>query len=83
MAFSPDGILFVSMPSNQGLYSGRSGGTVFALPDRDQDGTADEVKTVISGLSNLPHGLAFHDGYLYLAEENRVSRYFYQVLGFG
>ena len=79
MAFSPDGILFVSMPSAAGLYSGnRSGGTVFALPDYDQDGEVDEVRPVIAGLSNRPHGLAFYDGYLYLAEENRVSRYSYQ-----
>ena len=82
MAFSPDGILFVSLPSRAGLYSGnRSGGAVFALPDRDQDGQADEVETVISGLSTLPHGLAFNGGYLYLAEENRVSRYPYTGSG--
>ena len=77
MAFSPDGILFVSMPSTEGLYSGSEGGTVFALPDRDQNGVADEVRTVIEGLNNRPHGLAFYGGYLYLAEENRVSRYSY------
>jgi len=78
MAFSPDGILFVSMPSRSGLYTGdRSGGTIFALPDRDRDGVADEVTPVIAGLGNLPHGLAFHDGYLYVAEEDRVSRYLY------
>ena len=79
MAFSSDGILFISMPSTFGLYSGiRFGGAVYALPDRDRNGVADEVRTVIDGLSNLPHGLAFHDGYLYLAEENRVSRYPYR-----
>ncbi len=55
MAFSPDGILFVSMPSRSGLYSGnRSGGAVFALPDRDGDGVVDEVLTALSGLGNLP-----------------------------
>ena len=79
MAFSPDGILFVSMPSRLGLYTGdRSGGTVFALPDRDQDGEADEVRPVIAGLGNLPHGLAFYNGYLYVAEEDSVSRYLYR-----
>jgi glucose/arabinose dehydrogenase len=78
MAFSPDGILFVSMPSRSGLYTGdRSGGTVFALPDRDKDGRADEVIPVIAGLRNLPHGLAFYNGYLYVAEEDSVSRYLY------
>ena len=78
MAFSPDGILFVSLPSTTGLYSGnRSGGKVLALPDLDWDGKVDEVKRVIDRLDNLPHGLAFYDGYLYLAAENSVSRYSY------
>ena len=78
MAFSPDGVLFVSMPSRTGLYSGnRSGGAVFALPDRDRDGKVDEVTPVITGLNNLPHGLAFYDGYLYIAAETSVSRYSY------
>ena len=78
MAFSPDGILFVSLPSTTGLYSGnRSGGKVLALPDLDRDGKVDEVKRVIDRLDNLPHGLAFYDGYLYLAAENSVSRYSY------
>lgn len=78
MAFSPDGILFVSMPSAAGLYggSGLSDGKVYALPDRNGDGTADEVKTVLTGL-RMPHGLAFHDGYLYVAQEGTVARYPY------
>ncbi len=78
MAFSPDGILFVSLPSASGLYKGKGGGKVFALPDRDQDGKADEVKTVLAGLNDRPHGLAFYNGYLYVAEETRISRYPYQ-----
>ena len=66
------------MPSRTGLYSGnRSGGTVFALPDRDRDGEVDVVRPVIAGLNNLPHGLAFYDGYLYLAAGDSVSRYSY------
>lgn len=78
MAFSPDGILFVSLPSTTGLYTGnRSGGKVLALPDRDQDGKVDEVMPVIEGLNNLPHGLAFYDGHLYVAAEDSVSRYSY------
>ena len=87
MAFSPDGILFVSMPSKTGLYSdNRSGGTVFALPDRDRDGEVDDVRPVIAGLNNLPHGLAFYNGYLYLAAGDSISRSvgcqrFWTVLG--
>lgn len=78
MAFSPDGILFVSMPSSAGLYSGSGvdDGAIFALPDRDHNGTADTVTRVLSGL-HMPHGIAFHGGYLYVAEEGTVSRYPY------
>jgi len=82
MAFSPDGILFATIPSETGLYSqNRSGGKVIALPDLDQDGKADEVKTVLTGFNNLPHGIAFQNGYLYIAEENMVTRYKYQNNG--
>ncbi len=82
MAFSPDGILFVSMPSTAGLYggSGVNTGTVLALPDTDHNGSADAVRTVLSGL-HLPHGIAFHAGYLYVAEEGTVSRYPYTTGG--
>ncbi len=78
MAFSPDGILFVSMPSAAGLYSGSSinNGAIFAFPDKDGNGVADETRTVISGL-HIPHGLAFYNGYLYVAEEGKISRYPY------
>lgn len=78
MAFSPDGILFVSMPSSKGLYADNrpDDGKIFAMPDKNNDGVADEVKTVISGL-HIPHGIAFYNGYLYIAEEGKVSRYPY------
>lgn len=78
MAFSPDGILFVSMPSSKGLYAdGRpDDGKIFAMPDKNNDGIADEVKTVISGL-HVPHGIAFYNSYLYIAEEGKISRYPY------
>ena len=48
-------------------------GRVVALPDRNNDGKADEVITVAEGLRN-PHGLAVHDGELYIAAEDRVVR---------
>lgn len=79
MAFSPDGILFVSMPSSKGLYADPrpDDGKIFALPDKDNNGIADEIKTVISGL-HIPHGISFYNGYLYIAEEGTISRYSYR-----
>jgi glucose/arabinose dehydrogenase len=64
MAFDERGVLHVSQAR---------GGSVVALPDRDADGVADEVVMVHDGLSR-PHGLAFRDGWLYVAEEPRVVR---------
>lgn len=49
-------------------------GKVIALPDKDYDGNADSVKEIIKGLDN-PHGIAFYKGKLFVAEENKVSRY--------
>ncbi|MDQ3549000.1 MAG: PQQ-dependent sugar dehydrogenase, partial [Chloroflexota bacterium] len=48
-------------------------GRVLRLPDADGDGVADDAETVLDGLNN-PHGITFHDGELYIAEETRVIR---------
>lgn len=65
LEFSPEGVLLVSVPSL---------GKVMALPDRNGDGIADEIKDVLTNLDK-PHGLAFFDGKLYVAETTRVTRY--------
>jgi len=69
MALSPRGDLLVSITRQ---------GRVLALPDRDGDGRADRVGPVAEGL-DLPHGLAFHQGFLYVAETGRVIRYRYDT----
>jgi glucose/arabinose dehydrogenase len=67
MAIDPAGTLLVSEPS---------AGRVLALPDKNRNGKADSVQTVVTGLDQ-PHGLAFHDGALYIAETSRVQRFAY------
>jgi len=67
MVIDPAGTLLVSEPS---------AGRVLALPDKNGDGKADSVQTVVTGLDQ-PHGLAFHDGALYIAETSRVQRFAY------
>jgi glucose/arabinose dehydrogenase len=67
MTVDPAGTLLVSSPGP---------GRVVALPDRNRDGRADTVVTVADGL-DLPHGLAFKDGQLYVAETGRVRRFRY------
>lgn len=65
LTFSPGGILIASIPNQ---------GKVIMLPDRNRDGVADEVDTILSGL-NKPHGISFYDKFLYVAEETRLGRY--------
>lgn len=65
MAFSPGGVLLVTDTSD---------GTVLALPDPKNTGHAERTVPVLSGL-NAPHGIAFHQGKLYVAEINAVRRY--------
>ena len=58
MAVGPAGIVFVGS---------RSAGKVYAVVDRDADHRADEVHVLASGL-DLPSGVAFRDGHLYVAD---------------
>jgi glucose/arabinose dehydrogenase len=65
MALSPGGTLFVGT---------RAAGKVYAMVDRNGDQQADEVITLAEGL-NMPNGVAFRDGALYVAEINRILRF--------
>jgi len=64
MAVSPDGAVYASQPGR---------GRVVRLADANHDGKADGVVEVVSGLSQ-PHGLAFHKGFLYVANTDGVVR---------
>lgn len=65
MCLSPDGTLFVGT---------RSKGNVYAIRDNNGDFKADKIYILDKGL-NMPNGVAFKDGDLYVAEVNRVLRY--------
>ncbi len=65
MALSPNGTLFVGT---------RNEGKVYAIVDKDGDHRADEVKTIARGL-DMPNGVAFRDGDLYVAEISKIWRY--------
>lgn len=67
LTLDPRGTLLVSVPR---------AGRVIALPDDNGDGKADGVINVVEGLE-LPHGLAFLNGQLYVAETGRVVRFDY------
>src|SRR5215467_9912501 len=65
LLFTSSGDLLVSAPRQ---------GKVFLLQrDADGDGRADGVRVLLDHLYQ-PHGLAFRDGWLYVAETNGVLR---------
>ncbi len=65
MALSPSGVLFVGT---------RRAGKVHALVDADGDGRADVHHIIAEGLQ-MPNGVAFRDGSLFVAEVTRIIRY--------
>jgi glucose/arabinose dehydrogenase len=69
MALSDKGVLFVGS---------KSAGKIYALVDKNGDGRIDEKHdkkyTIASGL-NMPSGIAFKDGSLYVAVVSKVLRY--------
>jgi glucose/arabinose dehydrogenase len=67
MTRGSDGTIFVGTLN-------RGGGRVFALRDENGDYRVDEVYTLAKGL-NLPNGVAYRDGSLYVAEVNRVLEF--------
>ena len=64
MSLSPSGTLFVGT---------RSDGRVYALRDSDGDNKIDKKYTLLEG-GNMPNGVAFRDGDLYIAEVNRILK---------
>ncbi len=64
LTYTPSGTLFVST---------RSEGNLYALKDTDGDYIADKRYTILKG-GNMPNGVAFKDGDLYIAEVNRILK---------
>ena len=64
LALSPSGILYVG---------NRGGDKVYAVVDENKDGKADKVYVVASGL-NIPNGVAFKDGSLYIGAISTIYR---------
>jgi glucose/arabinose dehydrogenase len=61
----------------QGNTAVESGDRLTLLRDADGDGTY-EVQTVYADELNAPYGLAFHDGNLYVANQDALLRFDYQ-----
>lgn len=65
IALSPSGILYVG---------NRSSNFVYALVDTDKDFKVDKKYTLHES-KNMPNGVAFHNGDLYIAEVNRIIKF--------
>lgn len=64
----------VAVDALNAVFVGTRGDSVFAVVDDDRDFRADRVVRVLTGL-HVANGIAWRDGYLYVAEQHRVSRY--------
>ena len=65
MAFGPDGFLYVTLTG---------AGQIVRLADKSKRGVADGVEIVVRDLDR-PHGIEWRDGWLYVAETNRIDRF--------
>ena len=65
MAMGENGTLFVSTRSKKKVY---------ALQDRDKDYKADRI-IILDSTLEVPNGIAFRDGSLYVAQVSRLLRY--------
>ena len=63
MTVSPSGTIFVG---------NRKSDNVFALIDKNKDGKVDKKYLITNKLKNMPNGVAFHEGDLYVAEVNKI-----------
>ena len=65
-------MLYLASPRHLLVSSPRSG-QVTLLTDQDGNGVADGQSALLEGL-NRPHGLDFYEGWLYVAESNKIGR---------
>lgn len=64
----------MTLGTNGNVYVGTRGKNVYAVVDKDKDRKADEVITILDDL-NVGNGVAMYQGNLYVAEQNRITRY--------
>ena len=65
----------MALGSNGTLFVGSmNAGNVYSVVDSNKDNRGDAVVQIASGL-NMPSGIAFRNGSLYVAEVSRVTRY--------
>jgi glucose/arabinose dehydrogenase len=71
MAVAPNGDVFLAEPT-------KDAGKITVLRDSNGDGKADKTFTFLNAGFVYPHGLAFHDGYLYVGDLRGIWRFPYK-----
>lgn len=61
-------------PASGAVFVGSRGRMVHVVLDANRDGVADTVRRLADGL-HVPNGIAIHDGWLYIAEQDRIVRW--------
>jgi glucose/arabinose dehydrogenase len=61
-------------PEHGVIFVGSRDEDVFAVYDQNKDGVAERVQRILTDL-NVPNGIAWRKGYLYIAEQHRLVRY--------
>ncbi len=64
----------MALGTNGNVYVGTRGNKVYAVVDKNKDHKADQVVTMLDDLK-VGNGVAMYDGNLYVAEQNRITRY--------
>ncbi|SDK59609.1 Glucose/arabinose dehydrogenase, beta-propeller fold [Methylophilus rhizosphaerae] len=64
----------MALGTNGNIYVGTRGSKVYAVVDKNKDHKADQVVAILDDL-NVGNGVAMVDGHLYVAEQNRITRY--------
>ncbi|HTC84554.1 MAG TPA: hypothetical protein VK683_09365, partial [Rhizomicrobium sp.] len=76
-AVAPNGDVFLAEPPTG---NGKTGGKITVLRDSNGDGKADKTFTFLPASAGFvyPHGLAFHEGYLYVGDLRGIWRFPYK-----
>ncbi len=70
----PNARSMVVVPEHDAVFVGnRRGDRVFLAVDKNRDGYAEKVARIAAGLE-MPNGVAWKNGYLYIAEQHRIFR---------
>ena len=73
-AHVPDARSMAPAPELGVIFVGTRSNAIYAIHDKNRDGKAESVQRLQNNL-NVPNGIAWKNGYLYVAEQHRLIRF--------